>query len=118
MHAAAPQPRTVLARSSSTTPLSHVHVHLPSRVSTQYSFTSRKHRKPNKTNHAPHFYPVQMGRPFASVLGVIPTEGRRLARRGISPSFLALQSLQLQEFLIATIIIRNHTYLSENKGQA
>jgi len=93
MHDAAPRPRTALARSSSTTPLLPVHVHLHARISTQDSFTSRKHRKPNKTNDGVHFYSVQMSR-------------------------FATHPLTFQLFLIATFTIRNHAYLSENKGRA
>jgi len=85
MHDAALRPRKALARSSPTTP----RLHLPSRISTQYSFTSRKHRKPNETKTGVHFYPVQMSR-------------------------FVTHPLTFQEFLIATFAIRNHTYLPQN----
>jgi hypothetical protein len=92
MHDVAPQPRTALARSASTTPRLPLHP----RISTRDALGSRKYRKPNKTNDGVHFYSVQMNAPVDSALVVIPLEGRVLARRGISPSFAVPQTFPVR----------------------
>ena len=92
MHLAPRPSRTPAPRYSAVWRRATSRLHLHARIFTRNSFASRKHRKPNKTNDGVHFYPVQMSR-------------------------LATHPHPFQEFLIATLVIRNHIYLSENKGR-
>ena len=78
--------------------------------STPYTTRSRNLRNSFKTLARAHFYYVQMNASFAPpALLVIPTEGRDLARRGISPR---------SAVLIVAIALRNRIQPPEDKGCA